>query len=425
MTAEALAVAMIDVVARHGYTGASVARVLERAGASRRAFYRHYAGREDCFLAAYRCAAAEIGGRLREAIRESTPGERPEATIAALLGAIEQRPALARVLLVEALGACPAVRAEHERQLHGIEGAVERFLSAPEAPTLQAPAVALVGGICGVLCARVLLGPDERGEDSASLAAWVRSFERDDARGLVGTPLDRLGLPASLTYGGPGQGAEIQLLPRGRSALAPSMASNARRARILAATMRQTAARGYGNLTVAHIVADARVPRSAFYAHFAGKQEAFLAAQTLGLRESTAAAAAEFVTGRSWPERVWLGLAALLDYLAAHPDLARLCLLEAPAAGPAPAARICENRGAYAIFLAEGYQQRTHPWPPAPLGSEATIAAIEAVVRLYLLRGLADRVREALPQCAYIALAPFIGPEAALDWVSERARAAA
>ena len=440
LTAETLAAAMVDVAASHGYAGASVARVLERSGVSRQAFYRHYSSREECFLAAYRCAAAEVGGRLREAVRRSTPAERPEAAIAALLEALEERPAAARMLFVEALGACAAVRAEHERQLAGIERAAERFLRDPGAPALRAPPAALLGGISGVLSARILSGGAggeedlfaraDGGEDlRAGLLAWVRSYESADAPGSCSfAPLSRAKEqpapePEPGRAGGPLRATEVQLLPRGPSALPPALAGGARRARILAATMRQTAARGYANLTVADVVADARVPRAAFYAHFAGKQEAFLAAQTLGLRESIAAASSEFATGRSWPERVWRGLAALLDYLAAHPDLARLCLLEAAAAGPAGVARTNENRAAYAIFLAEGYRPGYHPGgracPPPPLGSEATIAAIEALLASYLRRGAGIPVREALPRCAYVALAPFLGPEAALEWLAE------
>lgn len=414
---------MVEVGASHGYGGASVARVLERSGVSRQSFYRHYSGREDCFRAAYRLAAAEIGGRLREATGRSAAADRPEAAIAALVAAADECPAAARLLFVEALGACAAVRAEHERQLSGIERTIERFLRAPGAPALRAPAAALLGGIAGVLCARILSAPGGGGEEdlAGALAAWVRSYE---AAGPFGQGADPDALAAGAgRRGGQRRGGDVRLLPRGRSALPPSLASGARRSRILVATVRMCAARGYQTLRVADIVAEARVPRAAFYAHFAGKQEAFLAAQMLGLRESVAVASAEYVTGACWPERVWLALEALLDYLAAHPDLARLCLLEAPAAGPAAAVRTSENRAAYGIFLAEGYHQRSQA-PPPPLGSEATVAAIEALLRRQLLSDRADRLREALPQCAYVALAPFIGPEAAVEAVAERARAA-
>jgi len=411
---------MLDVAARHGYAGASVARVVEHSGLSRQAFYRHYAGREDCFRAAYRSAAAEIGGRLRDAVRRSTPAERPEATIAALLSALEDRPAAVRMLFVDAVGACAAVREEHQRQLRGIEGSVERFLRSPGAPALHLPAVALLGGVTGVLSARILSGEADAGSDLLSgLGAWVRSYEGADAHAPVWWGEGWLGPPPGRPPGGPPPPSEVQLLPRGRSALPAALAGDARCSRILDATVRQVAARGYANLTVADIVADARVPRAAFYTHFAGKQDAFLAAQTRGLRESIAAASSEFATGRSWPERVWLGIAALLDYLASHPDLTRVCLLESAAAGQTAVTRIAENRGAYAIFLADGYRQRPGVCLPPPLGSEATIAAIEAIVRAYLLAGDAGRIREALPQCAYVALAPFIGPEEAISWVEK------
>ncbi len=420
--AEALAAAMLDVAASHGYAGASVARVLERSGLSRQAFYRHYDGREACFLAAYRQASAEIGARLREAVRQSTPADRPRTTIAALLRAARERPAAARMLLVQALGAGAALRGEHERQLGAIERAIERFLRAPGAPGLLIPPVALLGGVCGVLSARVLSGEiDAEGEVLDGLVAWVRSYACEEA----GAPawLQEVGPAAALPLARGGRdprAAEVSLLPRGRSALPSEAVTGARRARILAATRRRTAATGYGGLTVAAIVSDARVPRASFYAHFSDKREAFLAAQAIALRESIAAAAAEYATGLTWPDRVWRALAALLDYIATHPDAAYLGFVEVHCAGRAAVHRHEEILGAYTLFLADGYRQSERAGELPSLCSQAVAGAIEVIVRRYVAAGRADRVREALPRCAYVALAPFIGPEAARGWVEEK-----
>jgi AcrR family transcriptional regulator len=425
-TAEALAVAMVEVGARHGYTGASVARVLERSGISRQAFYGHYSGRDDCFLAAYRFAAAEVGGLLREAVRESAPADRPEATIAALLAAVEQRPAAARILFVQALGACAAVRTEHERQLRGIERSIERFLRGPGAPALSIPAAAVLGGICGILSARIL-SEEVGGEEEllGGLVGWVRSYEcgAGEAPSWAGEE----GWMAPAVSGSRVETLrerEVRLLPRGRSALSSDLANGARRSRILDATLRQTAARGYARLTVEAIVADARVPRASFYTHFSGKEEAFLFAQTTVLRESIAVAAAEYVSGATWPDRVWRGLAALLDFVAARPLHAHVGFIEAHAAGEAAIAQHEESRGAYTLFLADGYRQRPEASELPPLCSQAVAGAIEVIIRGYVASGRTDRVREALPRCAYVALAPFIGPRAALSWVEERGRTA-
>jgi AcrR family transcriptional regulator len=209
------------------------------------------------------------------------------------------------------------------------------------------------------------------------------------------------------------------LLPRGRSALPPDAVADARQLRILEATIRQVGAVGYGRLTVAAIVTDARVPRASFYTYFSGKQEAFLAAQRVTLGESIATAAAEYVTGSSWPERVWLGLAALLGYIADHPAQASLGFVEVHAAGEAAVLQHEEMLTAYTLFLADGYRQSSRAAKLPPLCSQAVARAIEAVVRSYVGGRRSADLREALPQCAYLALAPFIGPVAALEWVRE------
>jgi AcrR family transcriptional regulator len=418
--AETLATAMIDVAAPHGYAGASVARVLECSGLSRQSFYRQYADREDCFLAAYRHAAAEIGGHLREAIRNSTPAERPRATIGALLFALREHPAAARMVLLHALGGPASVRDEHERQLNGVERSIERFLGSPGAPGLLIPPVALLGGVCGVLSAHLLSEAPGGEEDLLDgLLAWVRSYEWPGVRPRV-WPVEERWLPSRPLAHRSRPRPAVPLLPRGRSALSPEQAGGVRRSRILQATLRQTAAVGYRGLTVAGIVSEARVPRASFYAHFSGKREAFLSAQRVALRESIAAAAAEYATGTNWADRVWRALGALLDYIANHPEAAYLGFVEVHSAGRSAVDQHEEILGAYTLFLADGYRQFAQASELPALCSQAVAGGIEVIVRRYVAAGRADRVREALPACAYVALAPFAGPEAAFSWVEER-----
>ena len=69
-----LLVAMADLVGRDGYAATTVANVLELAGISRKAFYKHFANKQECFLAAYDAIAAE--GR-REVAREYDGRYRP------------------------------------------------------------------------------------------------------------------------------------------------------------------------------------------------------------------------------------------------------------------------------------------------------------------------------------------------------------
>ena len=53
---------MIDAIGEKGYAAITVSDVIKRAGVSRKAFYEHFANKEECFLATYDSIAA-IGRR--------------------------------------------------------------------------------------------------------------------------------------------------------------------------------------------------------------------------------------------------------------------------------------------------------------------------------------------------------------------------
>ena len=87
-------------------------------------------------------------------------------------------------------------------------------------------------------------------------------------------------------------------LPRGRGALPPDVVAGEHRERILAAVARLSWRRGLRAMTVADIVAAAGSRREAFYEQFRSKEDAFLAALELALRDQRLAqAAGEFFSG--------------------------------------------------------------------------------------------------------------------------------
>ena len=252
------------------------------------------------------------------------------------------------------------------------------------------------------------------------LITWARSYRlAPGERRLTQRDWAELGRPIAPAE--PEHGNDVSLLPRGRSA--PSLAETVahRRNRIVDATARIVAQKGFAALTVADVVAAARVPRSAFYAQFDGKQSAFLATQERILRDAMGAAAAEFVLGKSWPERVWKGLRGLLYYIAERPDFAGVSVLEAQAAGEEAVLRSYSSCMGFTLFLEEGYRQNAAASALPSVCSGAIAFAIQGMMRRALMRGSADRLPALLPYCAHIALAPFVGPQCSLEFVSVRA----
>src|ERR1700732_5350659 len=63
--------AAVETVAELGYARMSVAQVIARARVSRKTFYDVFAGREDCFLAAFEQAISQAGVGMQEAYERS------------------------------------------------------------------------------------------------------------------------------------------------------------------------------------------------------------------------------------------------------------------------------------------------------------------------------------------------------------------
>lgn len=126
-------------------------------------------------------------------------------------------------------------------------------------------------------------------------------------------------------------------LPRGRSSLPTAIVQDAQRDRLLRAVMSAVAEKGYGAVTVADIVASARVSRSVFYEHFADKQQCFLAAAIRGGAEMTSRlteVAGAAVEPGNESGRLRASVRAYLDLCVEEPEFTRCLFLEFPTLGP-------------------------------------------------------------------------------------------
>ena len=162
--------AMVQVVAQEGAGSVTVARVVSRAGVSRRTFYDLFDGCEDCFLAVFEDAIARAIDVAVEAAQGAPPAwrERVRAGLAALLALFDEEPALGSLLVVDALGAGPEVLERRARVLESLAAIVAegrrssrsapsgsgRSASSEPAPPLAAEGV--VGAVLSVVHARML-----------------------------------------------------------------------------------------------------------------------------------------------------------------------------------------------------------------------------------------------------------------------------
>jgi AcrR family transcriptional regulator len=156
--------AVVEGVEEVGYTRMTVAHVIGRARVSRKTFYDVFADREDCFLAAFEQPLAQARLLACEAYeRESGWREGIRSALARLLVFVDEEPALARLCVVEALGAGGRVLERRSEVLDELAQVIDRGRLATSAtrnpPEITAEGV--VGAIFAVLHTRVLEGGKE------------------------------------------------------------------------------------------------------------------------------------------------------------------------------------------------------------------------------------------------------------------------
>jgi AcrR family transcriptional regulator len=412
-----LVASMIELSAQSGYQDVSVAQVSSHAGVSSSTFYAQFKDKEHCLLAAYHAAAARLLGELQTLGRQPGSWQDDVAqALGAVLEALQENPAAARVVLIETRGAGPVLHRERQQALSGFEAQIERFLDGIEdEKTLDVPAAALLGGIRAVIVRCLRAHSEDRLTSlEDELIAWMRSYAVTPAAGRWSSSRRSLA-PPRRERTGPASGGAPTPIPRGRHSLPPSVVMRSRRLRLINGAAEVMATKGYAATTVADIVSAAGVSRDVFYAQFADKQHLFLEAQQMGSQDIQDACAAAYFSARQWPERVWRCLGTLIEVIAENQPLAHLRLVECYSAGPDAIHRAEDITRSFAIFLEEGYGYRARGQRLPRLCSQAITGAIFEIIQHHVAAEDFVGLRRSLPVLSYIAIAPFIGPSRAIE----------
>jgi AcrR family transcriptional regulator len=206
---------------------------------------------------------------------------------------------------------------------------------------------------------------------------------------------------------------ELGPLPAGRHGFSREQVAHNQRERLIAGLATAVAEKGYRATTITDITRQARVSRRVFYENFGGKDECFLAAFQVVV-EHLRELASEAVGGvGEWPEKAVAAARAALAFFAAEPDLARLCLVESQAAGPAVATRFHEAVHEVVPYLEQGRHQRQAERELPPTTEESTIGALVMLASRKVAAGEAEQLQELLPEFAEFILAPYLGADEA------------
>ena len=206
---------------------------------------------------------------------------------------------------------------------------------------------------------------------------------------------------------------ELGPLPAGRHGFTREQVAHNQRERLIAGLASAVAEKGYRAVTITDVTRQARVSRRVFYENFEGKEECFLAAFEVVVGHIKELASEAIATDEDWSQQAIAAARAVLLFFAAEPDLARLCLVESQAAGPAVSARFHEAVHEVVPYLEQGRALRESERELPATTEESTIGALVLLASRKVAAGEAEQLEDVLPDFAEFILAPYIGAERA------------
>ncbi len=418
---ERLLAGVVKLANSEGYAGVNVSKIIAEAGVSRPTFYDYFADKDDCF----EVALGEVHGRLLDAIKASVLAGPPrcalQASVGAIVGFAAREPAQALFLMSQAMAA-------GQQALDGRDAGIVEIEAVIDGATAEVPSGEmlvdlspriLIGGLYRLLASRLRRAEPALSRTLEDLTAWLDGYSRPAA--------DRRWRTLEPTTPKPPSDAPVYArlrapspLPPGRPGITREEVAANHRTRILFAAAELAEQKGYNATTIADITRLAGVDGRAFYAAFADKKDAFMAAHEIGVQQVMDATARAFFTGASWPERIWAAGRALTGFLEANPMVAHVGFVQAYAVGPGAVQRIEDSHVTFTIFLQEGYQQRPPRTPPSRLALEAIITCIFEILYLQARRDGGSRPGGMLGHISFLALAPFLGAAEADEFIVRR-----
>jgi AcrR family transcriptional regulator len=149
--------ATVRVVAERGVAGTSVGLVIGRAKVSSRTFYELFAGLDECLVAIMEGALEQIGALVSQALERVTSWrDGVRSVLAATLALLDAEPDLARVCLVETLGASAVVVEQRERIVEAFRALVVARIESEVSHVSPLAAESVFASVMGVLRTRLI-----------------------------------------------------------------------------------------------------------------------------------------------------------------------------------------------------------------------------------------------------------------------------
>jgi AcrR family transcriptional regulator len=389
---ERLFAATVACVATKGYEATTVADLLELSGVSRSAFYEHFRDKEDCLVATFEELAAKSLELVDENLAMDGPWEeRARAAVNGLLEMMVDQPAAAKLCFCD-------VYSIGERGRKAVERSMESFA------TVAGEAIGQIRGGQNL--------PDEmvRGVLGGAQLIIQSHLRRDEVEVLPKYAGDLW--EWALDYEPPSTPLRLAgRRPRPTESKPPFLAFS-QAEQIIRALATAAGERGYPAVTIAEIAARASVSQATFYSYFPDKHAALIAAldsagaQMLGVVMPAARRAPD------WSHGVRGAIGALCAFCAAEPDLARLAAVETYSAGPMALEQRDRIIDEMRALVEPGFEVAPKT---KPIVADAALRAVWALLYGQIVTAGPEKLPQIAPLASYMVLAPFIGPEEAVE----------
>lgn len=190
------------------------------------------------------------------------------------------------------------------------------------------------------------------------------------------------------------------------------VASHKRR-RMMDAIAELTAESGYEATKIADIVRRAAVARKTLYDNFDGKEDLFLSAIDAAVADLRLVVE-EGCKGADGSSEAGIvgGLEALLEFVAARPAAARMCMVEAISATPG-SARLYDAAMREFVELFRSSAPEGGDLPETI--EESLVGGVAWILQLQIRRGEAEQAADLLPELSQFVLSPYFGVSRLVD----------
>jgi AcrR family transcriptional regulator len=410
---ERLIAALRLLVSESGYRDLSIAKLVERADVSRQTFRRHFGDRDACFLTAFGASADVLLEQVRLATRGEEPARAAAAACEAMVSFAAADPDAALLVFGESVRGSAPLREAGEQLLGAIaeivgsaQGRAWRDIPVPDLPPR------LTCGVAARLIVCRLRRRERVAELSRELGDWLALYEAP------------VGEHRWASLRAPAPADPSPFLPR-RPLCPPPPPETGDRVvptrsladedwlRIVFATAQVVDRDGYESARGGEIARLAGVELRTLQAAFDGQQQALAAAQELLFRHLMAVTAGAFVTGETWPVRLWEAARALTQCAEQNSRLSRVSLLEPCLAGTSGDRLPQDVTSAFAMFLREGELDADRSSSSAAISDTVLGAIVTAVFDLAFQHVGGDPgapLTDLFARVVFICTTPFLGP---------------